>query len=123
VWRIRYSDELYKMYKDVPLSVYIHLKKIMWAGHIVRMEQHRIPKKVLGSCFGEEGQWGDHEIDGKIPYRGMQPTCSGFGTGGLQQEIGRSGGRRLGRPWPKMVRSAIEEEEEDLYLLGYRPLT
>jgi len=24
----------------------------MWAGHVVRMEQHRIPKKVLGSCFG-----------------------------------------------------------------------
>jgi hypothetical protein len=52
VWRIRYSDELYKMYKDVPLSVYISLKKLMWAGHVVRMEQHRIPKKVLRSCFG-----------------------------------------------------------------------
>jgi hypothetical protein len=24
----------------------------MWAGHVVRMEQHLIPKKVLGSCFG-----------------------------------------------------------------------
>jgi hypothetical protein len=46
----------------------------------------------------EEGQWGDHEIDGRMPYRGMQPTCSGIGTGRLQQEM-RSGGRRLGRPW------------------------
>jgi hypothetical protein len=25
----------------------------MWAGHVVRMEQHRAPKKVLGSCFGK----------------------------------------------------------------------
>jgi hypothetical protein len=49
----------------------------------------------------EEGQWGDHEIDGKMSYRGMQPTCSGLVTGRLQQEIGRSGGRRLGRPWPE----------------------
>jgi hypothetical protein len=48
----------------------------------------------------EEGQWGDHEISGKMPYRGMQPTCSGFRTGRLQQEI-RRGERRLGRPWPE----------------------
>jgi hypothetical protein len=41
----------------------------------------------------EEGQWGDHEIDGKI-YRGIQPTCSGFRTGRLQQDI-RSRGTRL----------------------------
>jgi hypothetical protein len=49
----------------------------------------------------EKGQWGDHEIDGKMSYRGMQPTCSGFGTGRVQQEIRRSEGRMLGRPWPK----------------------
>jgi hypothetical protein len=24
----------------------------MWAGYVVRMEQHCIPKKVIGSCFG-----------------------------------------------------------------------
>jgi hypothetical protein len=33
-----------------------------------------------------------------MSYRGMQPTCSGFGTGRLQEEM-RSGGRRpVGRP-------------------------
>jgi hypothetical protein len=31
----------------------------------------------------------------------MQSTCTGFGIGRLQQEIRRSGGRRLGRPWPE----------------------
>jgi hypothetical protein len=36
----------------VALSTYIRLKRLMWAGHIVRMEQHRIPKKVVGRCFG-----------------------------------------------------------------------
>jgi hypothetical protein len=39
------------MYKDVVLSTYIRLKRLMWAGNVVRME-HPIPKKVLGSCFG-----------------------------------------------------------------------
>jgi hypothetical protein len=36
---------------DVALSTHMRLKRLMWAGHVVRMEQHRIPKKVLGSCF------------------------------------------------------------------------
>jgi hypothetical protein len=49
----------------------------------------------------EEGEWGDNEIDGKMSYRGIQATCSGFGIGRLQQEIWRSGGRRFGRPWPE----------------------
>jgi hypothetical protein len=39
------------MYKNVALSTYIRLKKLMWAGHVARMEHH-IPKKVLGSFFG-----------------------------------------------------------------------
>jgi hypothetical protein len=51
VWRIRYNDEISKMYKDVALSPYILLKRLMWAGQVVRIEQHRIPKKVLGSRF------------------------------------------------------------------------
>jgi hypothetical protein len=65
----------------------------------------------------EEGQWGDHEIEGKMPYRGMHPTCSGLGTGRLQQEIRRSGGRRLGGRGPKTGRSAIEDEEEYLTVI------
>jgi hypothetical protein len=40
------------MYKDVALSTYIRSKRLMWTGHVVRMEQHRNPKRVLGSCFG-----------------------------------------------------------------------
>jgi hypothetical protein len=47
----QYNDEIYKMYMYVALSTYIRLRRLMWAGHVVRMEQHRIPKKVLVSCF------------------------------------------------------------------------
>jgi hypothetical protein len=57
----------------------------------------------------EEGQWEDHKIDGKMPYRGTQPTPSGFETGRLHQEM--SGGRRLGGHGLKTGQSAIEEEE------------
>jgi hypothetical protein len=52
VWRIRYNDEIYKMCKDVALSTYICLKRLMWVAHVVRVEEYRIPKKVLVSCFG-----------------------------------------------------------------------
>jgi hypothetical protein len=31
-------------------------KRLMWVGHNVRMKHHHIPKKVLGSCFGERRQ-------------------------------------------------------------------
>jgi hypothetical protein len=51
VWKIRYNNEISKMYKDVALSPYILLKRLMWAGQVVRMEQHRIAKNVLGSRF------------------------------------------------------------------------
>jgi hypothetical protein len=57
----------------------------------------------------EIGTW---NIDGKKSYRGMQPTCAGFGNGKLQKEIRRSGGRRLGGHGPKTGRRAIEDEEQ-----------
>jgi hypothetical protein len=38
VWRISYSQEIYKMYKDVTLPTYRRLRRLMWAGHVVRME-------------------------------------------------------------------------------------
>jgi hypothetical protein len=36
--------------------------------------QRRYEKVVLE----EEGLWGDHEIDVRMSYRGMQPNCSAF---------------------------------------------
>jgi hypothetical protein len=96
MWRIRYNDEIYKIYKDVPFSTYTRLKRLMWVGHVVRMEQHRIPKKVLGSCFGgrpmgrPRNRWEDAiQRDAAILLRR------------LQQEIRRIGGRRFGKPWPE----------------------
>jgi hypothetical protein len=37
VWKIRYNDDLYDMYKDVSLSTYIQIKRIKSAGHVIRM--------------------------------------------------------------------------------------
>lgn len=48
-WRIRYNKELYKLYKDVPISNWVRLKRLEWAGHVVRMEEPRVPRKLLNS--------------------------------------------------------------------------
>jgi hypothetical protein len=82
----------------------------------------------LALIISSLGQWGDHEIDGKISYRGMQPTCSRFGTGRLQQEIRRSGGRRLRRPWPengpkRHRRRRISSFDSGLAILPHHPST
>jgi hypothetical protein len=58
----------------------------------------------------EKGQWEDHEIDGKISYRRMQPTCSKFGTGRLQQRKGGVEEEGWGGHGPKTGRSAIQEK-------------
>jgi hypothetical protein len=51
VWRIRYNEELYDMYQDMSLSTYIQIKRLKWAGHVIRMEDYHITKKILGGSF------------------------------------------------------------------------
>jgi sorting nexin-29 len=46
-WRIRYNNELYSKYNDISLSNYIKLQRLQWAGHVQRMQEQRIPKRVL----------------------------------------------------------------------------
>jgi hypothetical protein len=36
------------LYKDIRLSTYIRIKRLKWAGYIIRMEDYSIPKKNLG---------------------------------------------------------------------------
>jgi hypothetical protein len=38
MWRIRYNEELYDMYNDIPLSTYIWIERFKCAGHVIRME-------------------------------------------------------------------------------------
>jgi hypothetical protein len=71
-----------EQYKDLALSTYMRVKRLMWAGHVVRMEQHRIPKKALGSCFGGGSLVGKPRNRWEYVIQ-RQPTCSGFGSGRL----------------------------------------
>ncbi|KAJ4436862.1 hypothetical protein ANN_16994 [Periplaneta americana] len=46
-WRIRYNNELYKLYRSFDIVTFIKLRRLEWAVHVYRMEGNRIPKKIL----------------------------------------------------------------------------
>jgi hypothetical protein len=39
---MRYNIDIYDMYKEVKVSVFIKLR-LQWAGHVIRMNEERIP--------------------------------------------------------------------------------
>jgi hypothetical protein len=44
-WRPRWSNELYSLYKELNIVENIKIRRLEWAGHIIRIEEERIPKK------------------------------------------------------------------------------
>jgi len=46
-WRLRWNNELYSLYKGPNIVEDIKIRRLEWTGHIIRMEEERIPKKVL----------------------------------------------------------------------------
>ena len=44
-WRPRWNNELYSLYKELNIVEDIKIRRLEWAGHIIRMEEERIPKK------------------------------------------------------------------------------
>jgi hypothetical protein len=49
--KMRYNKELYELYKDVDLVIFIELKRLQWAGHVKRLSLDRIPEKALRAKF------------------------------------------------------------------------
>jgi hypothetical protein len=46
VWRTKYNDELYSLYKDLDIIRVIKVARIRWLGHLVRMEENSPCKKI-----------------------------------------------------------------------------
>ena len=47
VWRIRYNDELCKLMAGEDIVKFIKAQKIQWLGHVERMDETAVPKRVL----------------------------------------------------------------------------
>jgi hypothetical protein len=50
-WHPRWNNELYTLYNDLSTVEDIKIRRLEWAGHIIRMEEERIPEKVLNGTF------------------------------------------------------------------------
>ncbi|KAJ4429704.1 hypothetical protein ANN_21907 [Periplaneta americana] len=100
-WRIRYNNELYSMYGEPPLSHIIRIKRLKWAGHLIRMEEHRVPKKIFLGDFG-----------GGIPHNRWEYGVCQDALQTLKIQNWRVAAQdRLG--WRRATgRRAIEEEEK-----------
>jgi hypothetical protein len=50
-WRPRWNNELYSLYKEPNIVEDIEIRRLKWAGHIIRVEEERFSKKVLNGNF------------------------------------------------------------------------
>jgi hypothetical protein len=46
-WRSRYNDELYTLFKEPKLTTAVRLARLHWAGHVQRMGDDQMPKRLL----------------------------------------------------------------------------
>jgi len=46
-WRIKYNHELYALYKDRDIVTYIKVNRLIWAGHVIRLEEQSPARRVL----------------------------------------------------------------------------
>ena len=38
---------MYQIYKEIPVSKFIRIQRLRWAGHVMRMDDGRNPKRAL----------------------------------------------------------------------------
>jgi hypothetical protein len=52
-WRCRFNKELCDLFKDPRLSVVIRIARLRWAGHVARMDEKSMPRRLM--CLQPEG--------------------------------------------------------------------
>ena len=46
-WRRRFNHELMELYREPDISRFIKINRLRWLGHVQRMDENRVPKKLL----------------------------------------------------------------------------
>jgi len=73
-WGILTNTEIYARVKNLTIIETVRLKRLHWSGHVQRMEENRIPKRVLYINLGTtrlrgrpRNRWQDEvKEDGRI---------------------------------------------------------
>jgi hypothetical protein len=71
------ANELYSLYKEPNIVEDIKIRRLGWVRHIIRMEEERIPKRVLNGNFRTTRPVGRPRLDGRTWFRGMLYNCWG----------------------------------------------
>ena len=74
-WRIKYSNELYTLYKESDIVTYIKINRLKWAGHVIGMEEQSATRRVLVAV-----------VEGR--RQGQSETKMGRWCDGRWQEVG-----------------------------------
>jgi hypothetical protein len=48
-WKRRYDHELYKLFNEPDITGYIKVKRLEWAGHLMRTSENRTIKKIFNT--------------------------------------------------------------------------
>jgi hypothetical protein len=48
-WKRRYNSELYKLFNVPDITGYINMKRLEWAGHLIRASKNRIIKIIFNT--------------------------------------------------------------------------
>jgi hypothetical protein len=46
-WRCRFNKELYDLFKEPRLSVVIRIARLRWVGHVARMDENCMPRRLM----------------------------------------------------------------------------
>ena len=65
-WRKRYSCELYEIFNEPNIVNCIIVKRLAWAGHLVRMNSDRTLKKIFNTKPEEQEVLEDRNCDGRM---------------------------------------------------------
>jgi hypothetical protein len=65
-WRKLHIEELNDLYSLPNIVRVVKLRRMRWAGKVVRMGEERGVHRVLVGRQRERGHWGDPDIDGRI---------------------------------------------------------
>jgi hypothetical protein len=120
-WRKRYNYELYEMFKDSDIVVYIKAKRLAWAGHLTRMSDDRTLKKIFSTRRMEPEVSEDRNCDGKMV---LLKTCKFQGSreGRMSPSTETNGQNFLRRPGStKDCRADDDEKTRVLWDTLYRP--
>jgi len=117
LWRIRQNNNIYRSYDDVERWTFLLLKKLKWAGLVVRMDDSYVRQKIMVGCFvgrrcvgkprvrWEDAVWKDDVNLLQI----RNPKAAGRKR--------QCGGRRSGGHGLKASRRAIKEKTDPMVQL------